>query len=104
MRPNFFAAWPAASWASASLVTSSRVASSRSWEPRRAVTVLGSRAVATTASPAFSAASAIRAPICASIPGVYVEDDHAIAHVVELGEGAGQRVVVLEPGATLDAG
>ena len=62
MRPNFFAAWPAASWASASLVTSSRVASSRSCAPRRAVTVLGSRAVATTASPAFSAASAIRAP------------------------------------------
>jgi hypothetical protein len=62
MRPNFFTAWPAASCASASLVTSSRVASSRSWVPRRAATVLGSRAVATTASPAFNAASAIRAP------------------------------------------
>jgi hypothetical protein len=35
---------------------------------------------------------------------VYVEDEQAIAHVVELAEGAGQRVVVLEPGATLDVG
>ena len=38
----------------------------------------------------------------ASIPGVYVEDDHAVAHVMELAGGAGQRVVVLDPGATLD--
>ncbi len=38
----------------------------------------------------------------ASIPGVYVEDDQAVAHVMELAEGAGQRVAVLDPGATLD--
>jgi len=62
MRPNFFTAAPAASCASASLVTSRRVANRRSCEPMRAVTVDGSRTVATTASPAFSAASAIKAP------------------------------------------
>jgi L-ascorbate metabolism protein UlaG (beta-lactamase superfamily) len=65
-------------------------------------------AAAMGAREAVQAAAILRAGVLvpihygASIPGVYVEDDHAVAHVAELGEGAGQRVVVLEPGATLD--
>src|SRR5258707_10178229 len=62
MRPNLFTACPTAAWASSSRVTSSRTANNRSCEPSRAVTVAGSRAVATTASPAASAACAINAP------------------------------------------
>jgi L-ascorbate metabolism protein UlaG (beta-lactamase superfamily) len=65
-------------------------------------------AAAMGAREAVQAAAILRAGVLvpmhygASIPGVYVEDDHAVAHVAELGDGAGQRVVVLEPGATLD--
>lgn len=35
-------------------------------------------------------------------PGMYDEDDQPIAHVRQVAEEAGQRVVVLEPGETLD--
>jgi L-ascorbate metabolism protein UlaG (beta-lactamase superfamily) len=38
----------------------------------------------------------------AFIPGVYVEDDHPIAHVTALANRAAQRVVTLAPGQTLD--
>ena len=38
----------------------------------------------------------------ASIPGIYTEDEHPIAHVRELAERAGLRVVALDPGETLD--
>jgi L-ascorbate metabolism protein UlaG (beta-lactamase superfamily) len=65
-------------------------------------------AAAMGAREAVQAAAILRADVLvpmhygASIPGVYVEDDDAVVHVVEMGELAGQRVVVLEPGATLD--
>jgi L-ascorbate metabolism protein UlaG (beta-lactamase superfamily) len=57
---------------------------------------------------AVQAAAILRAAILmpthygAFIPGLYVEDDDPIAHTRELAARAGQHVVELAPGQTLD--
>ncbi len=59
---------------------------------------------------AVQAAAILRATVLvpihygAAIPGVYAEDEHPVAHVRELAGAAGQRVVTLDAGETLDVG